>query len=66
MLSHETFLFKYNLMESFKFATYNLSKNKPTRLCFHLFAMIQACTCLYSRNYSLSTQVKSLNQSANS
>jgi len=30
-----------------------LSKNQSTRLCFHLFAMIQTCAYLYSSNFSI-------------
>jgi len=29
-----------------------LSRNQPTVLCFHLFAIIQTCTHLYSSTYS--------------
>jgi len=29
-----------------------LSRNQPTGLCYHLFAMIQTCTYLYSSNFT--------------
>jgi len=29
-----------------------LERNQPTGLCFHLFAMIQTCAYLYSRNFT--------------